>query len=89
MDAEIYGEDNRSPLVSFNFKNIHSHDVASVLDDEGVAIRSGHHCVLPLHKKMNISGSCRASFYIYNNEGDLEIFRRALKKSQKVFGGKK
>ena len=52
----------RSPLISFNFKGAHPHDVASILDNYGIAIRSGHHCAQPLHRKLGNNFSCRASF---------------------------
>ena len=71
--------------MSFTIKGIHPHDLATILDDDGVAIRAGHHCCMPLMKKLGISGPCRASFSIYNNKEDVDKLVEALKKCQEVF----
>ncbi len=69
----------RAALASFNVEGIHANDLATLLDHEGVAIRSGHHCTQPLHRYLNISGSARASLYFYNNFADIDTFVVALK----------
>lgn len=65
---------DRSPLISFNFIGAHPHDVASVLDNYGIAIRSGHHCAQPLHRKLGNNFSCRASFAFYNTFEEIDYF---------------
>jgi len=84
---EIYGTKNileRTGLVSFNLIGIHPHDVASVLSSEGVAVRSGHHCTMPLHKHLKLPGTVRASFYLYNDKKDIDDLFTALLKAQKI-----
>lgn len=86
-DMEIYGPKNieeKTGLVSFNIKKIHPHDLAAVLASEGIAVRSGHHCAMPLHKHLQIPGSVRASFYIYNDEEDIDSLFEAIKKAKKI-----
>ena len=89
-DLETYGPkdaENRSGLITFNLKGIHPHDVGSILDSEyGVAIRTGQHCAQPLIERLGQNSSCRASFYIYNTEDEIDIFIKGLKKVQKIFG---
>ncbi len=85
--VEIYGTKNileRTGLVSFNLIGIHPHDVASVLSSEGIAVRSGHHCTMPLHKHLKLPGTVRASFYLYNDEKDIDDLFNALLKAQKI-----
>ncbi|WP_455258047.1 aminotransferase class V-fold PLP-dependent enzyme [Peptoniphilus asaccharolyticus] len=65
---------DRSPLISFNFIGAHPHDVASILDNYGIAIRSGHHCAQPLHRKLGNNFSCRASFAFYNTFEEIDYF---------------
>lgn len=86
-DIEIYGPKNlknRCALVSFNIKGIHSHDLASVLDSVGVAIRSGQHCTMPAHKKLNIVASARASIGLYNFNEDVEKLIYGIGKAKKL-----
>jgi cysteine desulfurase/selenocysteine lyase len=80
MDVDAHGG-----VVSFNLADIHPHDMASILDEEGVAIRSGHHCAQPLMELLNVSGTSRASFYVYNSTDDIDVFIGALLKAKKVF----
>jgi cysteine desulfurase / selenocysteine lyase len=84
----IYGPrdpDLISGVVSFNFGDIHAHDLASVLDSEGVCIRGGHHCAMPLMEKMGWPATARASFYIYNSQDDVDVLVTALDKAAAVF----
>lgn len=82
----VYGPRNeRGGVVSFNLGDVHSHDLASVLDEEGIAIRSGHHCAMPLMKRLNVAAVARASFYIYNNKDDVDALADSLEESRKVF----
>lgn len=71
---------NRIGVFSFQIKNIHPHDLSTFLDNFGIAIRSGHHCAMPLHAKLNISSTSRVSFGIYNTKEDIEIFFNSLEK---------
>jgi len=83
---ELYGpKENRGPVFSFNVKGIHAHDISSLLDDYGVAVRGGHHCAMPLMKKLGINGSVRASFSIYNTKEELNILVDALEKVRRIF----
>ncbi|MBC8079798.1 MAG: aminotransferase class V-fold PLP-dependent enzyme, partial [Gorillibacterium sp.] len=87
--VEIYGPQSmadRGALITFNVKDIHPHDVASILDYEGVAIRAGHHCCQPLMNFLEVNASCRVSISIYNSKEDVDGFIAALKKVREVFG---
>ncbi len=76
----------RSGSVSFEYKGVHAHDVATILDSEGIAVRSGHHCTMVLHKALGIVASVRASFNVYTTVDDIDALVRALSKVKKVFG---
>jgi cysteine desulfurase/selenocysteine lyase len=84
----IYGSRDvkqRVGVISFNLGDIHAHDLASILDEEGVAIRSGHNCAQPLMEFLNIPAVARASFYIYNTKEEVDIFINVLEKARKLF----
>ncbi len=84
----IYGPtqlDKRSGLITFNVDNVHPHDLSTVLDSEGIAIRAGHHCCQPLMKWLNVSATARASFYLYNTEDDIDLLVAATKKAKVYF----
>lgn len=76
----------RSGSVSFEYGGVHAHDVATILDSEGVAVRSGHHCTMPLHKVMGVAASVRASFNVYTTKEDIDALVKALGKVKTVFG---
>ena len=78
-------ENNHSSVISFNIKGIHPHDVASILDSEGVCVRSGNHCAQPLMRFLGIDSTCRASFYIYNTKEDVDKLVSALNKAYDMF----
>ena len=85
----IYGPrdaSQRSGLVAFTMGDIHPHDMATFLDEEGIAIRAGHHCAQPLHKHLGLSATSRASFYLYNTKTEVDTFIEALRKVKKFFG---
>ena len=88
--VELYGcdsaRDNKTGIITFNVKDIHPHDVASILDSYGVAIRAGHHCAQPLMRYLGQNATCRASFYLYNTHEDIDQFIEALKKVRGVLG---
>ncbi len=79
------GIKNRVGVISFNLGDIHAHDLASILDEEGIAIRSGHHCAQPLMEFLDVPATSRASFYIYNTKQEVEVFINALEKARKLF----
>jgi cysteine desulfurase/selenocysteine lyase len=84
----IYGPpraEDRAGVISFNFADIHAHDLASLLDLEGVCVRAGHHCTMPLMDKFNWPATARASFYLYNTEADVDALIDALEKAATVF----
>ena len=78
-------KENHSGVISFNINGIHPHDVASILDSQGICVRSGNHCTQPLMRFLNIDSTCRASFYFYNTKEDVEKLVEALKKAYKMF----
>jgi cysteine desulfurase / selenocysteine lyase len=75
-----------SGVISFNLADVHAHDLASILDTEGVCVRAGHHCTMPLMEKMGWSATARASFYIYNTEADVDALCTGLEKAARLFG---
>ena len=78
-------KENHSGVISFNINGVHPHDVASILDSEGVCIRSGNHCAQPLMRYLGIDSTCRASFYFYNTKEDVDILINALNKAYNMF----
>lgn len=90
-NLKIYGKppdangEGRAALAAFNVEGIHANDLATLLDHEGVAIRSGHHCTQPLHRLFNASGSARASLYFYNTFAEIDAFILALQETIEFF----
>ena len=78
--------ENKASVLSFVFDSIHAHDVGTFLDADGIAIRTGHHCTMPLLKRFNVPATARASFAFYNNANDVDAFIEALKKMKVFFG---
>jgi len=76
---------NKAGVISFTIKEIHPHDIATILDEDGVAIRAGHHCCQILHEKLNLVATARASFGIYNTIEDIDILCKAIENCRKVF----
>jgi cysteine desulfurase/selenocysteine lyase len=83
----IYGPpaDERGGIVSFNLEGIHPHDLATLLDREAIAIRAGHHCAQPLHERLGIAASARASFYLYSTPEEVDALVDGIKKAKKIF----
>jgi len=84
----IYGTKDiskRGGVISFNFADVHPHDVAQIIDGEGIAVRSGHHCAQVLMERLNVAATSRASFYIYNTKEDIDALVSSLNKVAKVF----
>jgi cysteine desulfurase/selenocysteine lyase len=85
----IYGPttaDERGGAISFTLKGIHPHDIAAVLDSEGIAVRAGHHCTQPLHRALKVPATVRASFYLYNIPEEVDRLVAGLHKVQSIFG---
>jgi cysteine desulfurase / selenocysteine lyase len=91
-NLKIYGTqpnidgEGRAALAAFNVTGIHANDIATLLDHEGIAIRSGHHCTQPLHRLFDAAGSARASLYFYNTHEEIDAFIAALKETIDFFG---
>ncbi|WP_243495237.1 cysteine desulfurase [Priestia aryabhattai] len=81
----IYGPKERAGVVTFNIEDVHPHDVATVVDADGIAIRAGHHCAQPLMKYLNVSSTARASFYLYNTEEEVDKLVSSLIKTKEYF----
>jgi cysteine desulfurase/selenocysteine lyase len=88
-DLTIYGPSEpsmRGGVLSIGFKGIHPHDISQVLDEEGVCVRAGHHCAKPLMRRLGIAATARASFYVYNDEADVDALADALESAARLFG---
>ncbi|HEX9035524.1 MAG TPA: cysteine desulfurase [Ktedonobacterales bacterium] len=88
-DLTIYGPaaERRGGVVSFTVGDIHAHDLATILDGEGVAVRAGHHCAQPLMERFHIPATARASFYVYTTSAEINALADALERARAVFGG--
>lgn len=84
---KLYGPDasRKGAVAAFKFDDIHAHDVAQILDSEGVAVRAGHHCAMPLHEHLGANATARASFYLYNTPSEVDALIEALYKAKKAF----
>jgi len=76
---------NKAGVIAFTIKGIHPHDIATILDDDGIAIRAGHHCCQIFHEKMNLTATARASIGVYNNKDDIDILCKAIENCRKIF----
>jgi cysteine desulfurase/selenocysteine lyase len=87
-DVTVYGPesaDARGGVVAFNIEDIHPHDVGTVLDRHGVAIRAGHHCAQPLMQRLGVVATARASFYVYNTEAELDTLVEGIEATKRLF----
>jgi len=86
-DVTIYGPpaDDRGGLVAFNVDGVHAHDLSSIVNDHGVAIRAGDHCTQPLHDKLGAAASARASFYVYNTREEIDVLLDAVDEARELF----
>ena len=84
----LYGPspEQRNGVVTFTLRDLHAHDIAQLLDAEGVAVRAGHHCAMPLHRKLGVPATARASFYVYNTRAEVDALVEAIYNARKVFG---
>jgi len=82
----IYGPscENRAGIIAFSLEGVHAHDIAQILDEQNIAIRAGHHCAMPLHKRLGIPASARLSFHIYNDKEDVDKLVEGLRKVEKI-----
>jgi cysteine desulfurase / selenocysteine lyase len=88
-DLDLYGPldpDLRGGVIPFNVPGVHPHDVAQVLDRSGVAVRAGHHCTMPLHERLELAASARASFNVYTTEADVNALVAGLHEVKRIFG---
>lgn len=85
---EVFGPEakRKGGVVSFTMKGVHPHDVAQILDSDGVAVRAGHHCAMPLHEKFHLPATTRASFYLYTTQAEIDRLATGLEKVLAVFG---
>jgi len=85
--VEIYGPPghDRGGLVAFNVEGVHAHDLSSILNDYGVAIRAGDHCTQPLHDELGVAASARASFYLYNTVEEVDALVEAVGEARDLF----
>jgi cysteine desulfurase/selenocysteine lyase len=84
--VRFHGPKNGTGIVSFNIGKIHPHDLAQFADEDGIAIRSGHHCAQPLMKLLSEAATARASFYLYNTEEEVDKLAASMKRAQKKLG---
>jgi cysteine desulfurase/selenocysteine lyase len=83
---KIFGNaKDKGPILSFEMKGAHPHDVATIIDRAGVAVRAGTHCVMPLLHRYGVNATCRASFALYNTKDEVDSLARALVKAQEIF----
>jgi cysteine desulfurase/selenocysteine lyase len=89
-DLRIFGPPadptGRGGVLSLGFRDIHAHDLAQVLDAEGICVRAGHHCAKPLMRHLGVTATARASFYLYNGEDDVVALSKALDVAAAFFG---
>ena len=77
--------EHKGGIVSFTLDGIHAHDVAQLLDRQGIAVRAGHHCAMPLHKRLGVNATARASFYFYNTLAEVDLLGTALADAKRIF----
>jgi len=82
----LYGPENAAGIISFSMEGVHPHDIGTILDEEGVAIRAGHHCAQPLMEHLGVPATARASFGIYSDESDVAALIAGLKRVSRIFG---
>ena len=88
-DLTVYGPedlDQRGGAVSFQLADVHAHDIATILDQYGIAVRAGHHCAKPLMRSLDLAATARASFYVYTSRSDVDRLVDGLFEARTVFG---
>lgn len=88
--VQVFGPpaEYKGGVAAFTFEGVHPHDVSQILDRDGIALRAGHHCAMPLHEKFDITATARASFYIYNTKAEIDLMIESLYKVKEIFGKK-
>jgi cysteine desulfurase / selenocysteine lyase len=84
--VRLFGPEKSAGIVSFAMEGVHPHDIGTILDEEGVAVRAGHHCCQPLMAHLGVEATARASFGVYNDEGDVVALIRGIERVQRIFG---
>jgi cysteine desulfurase / selenocysteine lyase len=86
--VKVFGpaSDERGGVVAFTMLGVHPHDISQILDSDGIAIRAGHHCAMPLHEKFNLPATARASFYLYNTTQEVDQLAESIYKVKRIFG---
>ena len=85
--VRVYGSaPQKAAVLSFNIEGVHAHDVGTILNDEGVAVRTGHHCAQPLMKRFGVPATARASLYLYNTTDEVDQLVAAIHRVQQIFG---
>ena len=85
-DITLFGPEDSAGIVSFSMDGVHPHDLGTILDEEGVAIRAGHHCAQPLMEHLGVPATARASFGLYSNESDIAALLRGIERARRIFG---
>jgi len=85
-DVRVFGPDDSAGIVSFQLEGIHPHDLGTILDEENVAIRAGHHCAQPLMDRLGVPATARASFGLYSDEDDVAALLRGIERTKRIFG---
>ena len=85
--VKVFGPsaDKKGGVIAFETDNIHPHDVAQILDQDGIAVRAGHHCAMPLHEKFGIPATTRASFYLYTQKEEIDLLVNGIQKVKRIF----
>ena len=82
----LFGPDESAGIVSFALDGVHPHDLGTILDEENVAIRAGHHCAQPLMEHLGVPATARASFGLYSDESDIDALLRGIERTRRIFG---
>ncbi len=85
-DVTLFGPADSAGIVSFAMRGVHPHDLGTILDEEHVAIRAGHHCAQPLMAHLGVPATARASFGLYSDESDVEALLRGIDRTRRIFG---
>lgn len=85
-DVTLFGPDDSAGIVSFMLDGVHPHDLGTILDEENVAIRAGHHCAQPLMEHLGVPATARASFGLYSDEHDIAALVRGIERTKRIFG---
>ena len=85
-DITLFGPEDSAGIVSFAMQGVHPHDLGTILDEEGVAIRAGHHCAQPLMDHLGVPATARASFGVYSDSDDIAALMRGIERTRRIFG---